>query len=171
MFRLLATCSVALFVLPGAASTQVAHPTTPEEKIQNALSAAPQNVAEGATVVDWPSPADADPPVLREGTNAWTCLPSPPETPGNDPLCLDEVFLKFRLARHRQEGVTLNGVGLGYMLQGGGGLGPHTMMVLPRGPLTENLESNPPEGTMAFSLIPGTLVVGMPVGPEGATIR
>ncbi|MGI9627737.1 MAG: hypothetical protein ACR2QM_12940, partial [Longimicrobiales bacterium] len=109
----------------------------------------------------------------QEGTNGWTCLPSapPPESPGNDPMCLDDVFLKFRMALQREEGVDLNGVGLGYMLQGGGGLGPHTMMVLPRGPLTENLESNLPEGTVAFSLIPGTLVVGMPIAPEGATVR
>jgi len=76
--------------------------------------------------------------------------------------------------------VPLSGVGLGYMLQGGGGLdergvqglGSHTMMVSTRGgPLTENLESNPPEGTLAFSLVPGTLVVVMPVAPGGTTIR
>lgn len=181
MFRLFATCSVALFILPGAASAQVTHPVTPAEKIQNALSAAPQDVAEEATVVDWPSPPDVDPPVLREGTNGWTCLPSvpPPESPGNDPMCIDEVFLKFRMALHRGEGVELSGVGLGYMLQGGGlldehgvpGLGPHTMMVLPRGgPLTESLESDPPKGTLAFSLVPGTLVVVMPVAPGGTTI-
>ena len=50
MFRFIATCSVALLVSPGVASAQVAHPITPEQKIQNALSAAPQGIAEGENI-------------------------------------------------------------------------------------------------------------------------
>ena len=59
--------------------------------------------------------------------------------PENDPMCVDEVFLKFRMAMHREE--------------------------------ARSMSSDTPEGTLAFSLVPGSLVVGMPVGPGGSTIR
>ena len=175
MLRIISGASAALLTLASPAATQVAHPVTVEQKIANALSAAPTEISEDATVIDWPTPPHADPPVLRQGTNGWTCLPSPPDTEGNDPLCLDEVFIRVRLALHRDEGIELDRVGLGYMLQGGGSLdengvqyiGPHTMMVLPTGgPLAEGLESNTPEGTIVFSpLVPGALLVVMPVAP------
>ena len=54
-------------------------------------------------------------------------------------MCVDEVFLKFRMAMHREE--------------------------------ARWMSSDTPEGTLAFSLVPGTLVVVMPVGPGGSTIR
>jgi hypothetical protein len=181
MSRFLLPYAVAALLCPSPAAAQMPHPTTPEQKIANALSAAPEEIALGAAVVDWPTPPDADPPLLREGTNGWTCLPSPPDTPGNDPLCLDEVFLPVRLALHRDQGIELTRVGLGYMLQGGGGLndqgvqglGPHTMMVLPTGgPLAASLESTAPEGTLVISpLVPGALLLVMPVAPGGTQIR
>jgi hypothetical protein len=180
MARFTHSCAIALLLFPATASAQIAHPTTSAEKIRNALSAAPADIAQNATVIDWPSPPDATPPVLREGSSGWTCLPSPPDTPGNDPLCVDPVFLRFRLALHRGQSLALTEVGLGYMLQGGGGLdgrgvqglGPHTMMVVPAGgALTQSLESTTPEGTMALpDLVPGALLVVMPVAPGGTTI-
>jgi hypothetical protein len=60
-----------------------------ETKIENALSAAPAAIAEGAAVVDWELNQ------LREGTNGWTCMPDPPQLPGNAPMCLDEQWVKW----------------------------------------------------------------------------
>ena len=48
-------------------SVQIA--TAAEDKIESAVSAAPDSLAKNATVVDW------DGTVLRQGTNTWTCLP------------------------------------------------------------------------------------------------
>ncbi len=176
MLRFTVACAVGLLLSPLVASAQ----STDAEMIRNALSAAPEHIAAAAAV--WASPPleGEEPQVLREGTNGWTCFPSSPNSPGNDPRCADLVFLQFVLAIRRGQSADLSGVGLGYMLQGGGSvdergvqtLGPHTMMVLPApGPLAESIRSETPEGTFVFDVVDGAALVVMPVAAGGETIR
>lgn len=134
----LLTLSLCLLFSP-AAFGQADGPSDRQDKIQNALSAAPDYIAREAAVWDWPAEGGGEPPVLREGTNNWTCFPDYPETPGNDPMCHDEAFLEWHLAALRQEEPNIDRVGLSYMLAGGGFvddkgelvLGPHVMIALP----------------------------------------
>src|SRR5262245_63963682 len=56
---------------------------TKEQKIANAMTAAPAVVSAKATVLDWPAKDGEMPMVLRTGSNGWTCLPDMPESEGN----------------------------------------------------------------------------------------
>jgi hypothetical protein len=103
------------------------HYTGTEDKIANAMSAGPAVIAEEATIMDWPAgwpgnwPAEpgGEPIELRPGSNGWTCLPDRPETPTNDPLCLNEEMLAWRKAIIDKTAPEPRGVGIAYMLQGG----------------------------------------------------
>lgn len=88
-------------------------PTTDAAKIASALSAAPAEVAKGATVVDMPSMK-----VLRPGTNGWTCLPDGP-SPGVDPMCLDANGMEWAGAWMQHKDPPAGKMALGYMLMGG----------------------------------------------------
>ena len=90
-----------------------------EEKIKNALSAAPESVAKDATVLDWPEKEGAELATLQEGTNDWTCLPDYPGSPGNDPICVDAQAMQWFEAYMTKKQPQLAQAGLGYMLQGG----------------------------------------------------
>ena len=92
---------------------------TNDEKITNAMSAAPVAIAKDATILDWPA-KDGDPfPSLRTGTNNWTCLPDYPVSPGNDPLCVDKTAMQWFQAYLEHKTPKLAQAGLAYMLQGG----------------------------------------------------
>ena len=94
-------------------------PNTADEKITNAMSAAPEAIAKDATILDWPA-TDTDPlPSLRAGTNEWTCLPDFPVSPGNDPICVDKAAMQWFSAYLAHKTPKLSQAGLGYMLQGG----------------------------------------------------
>ncbi len=93
-------------------------PGTPEWKIQNALSAAPEAVASGAKVMDWPASDTAQPPTLREGANGWTCVPDDPNSPANDPGCADEEMERYWDSWMRRTPPSLTGMAVGYALQG-----------------------------------------------------
>ncbi len=128
---------------------------TLEEKIANAISAGPAAIAQDATILDyskeWPGnwPDEPAPELIeiRAGTNGWTCIVDIPDTPGNDPMCLNETYLEVLLARYNLVDSPSTGVGFGYMLQGGGPIGspPHMMVFMP--------ESN--ESFDAFGSEPG----------------
>ena len=90
-----------------------------EWKIQNAMSAAPRSISKDATIMDWPAKEGEAPAVLRKGTNAWTCLPDDPSTPGNDPMCLDKMWLEWAQAWMTKKAQNITAPGIGYMLQGG----------------------------------------------------
>ncbi len=94
-----------LLLLPLSIKAQSA-----EEKIANAMSAAPASVAEHATIMDW------DDTKLREGTNGWTCFPDFPDSPGNDPMCLDEPWLNWLDAWVNKKEPSFGRMGFGYML-------------------------------------------------------
>lgn len=101
------------------AGTAKARPKGKEAKIQNAMSAAPKAIAKDATILDYPAKEGGEMPVLRKGTNEWTCLPDEPSTPGNDPMCLDKMAVKWAQAWMSKTEPQLTAAGIGYMLQGG----------------------------------------------------
>lgn len=79
--------------------------------IQEALSAAPPQVAETATVVD------LEGNVLRKGSGEYTCLPGPPGFGG--PMCHDEQFMAWMEAFMSGEPEPpTTAVGTSYMLAG-----------------------------------------------------
>lgn len=90
-----------------------------QTKIQSAMSAAPASIAESATIMDWPDEEGGDMIVLRKGTNGFICLPDMPATSGNDPMCLDEPWMKWVDAWMNKEDFKTDKMGFGYMLQGG----------------------------------------------------
>jgi len=151
-----------------------------EEKVQNALSAAPEHIAGAAAVWDWPAEAGGELPVLREGTNGWTCFPSRTHTPGNDPMCHDEAFLEWAMAFMQEEEPDLERVGLSYMLQGGGEVdeggrqtvGPHVMIALPDLMHAKGIQrAEHADGPfVSYGDTPYALVI-MPVAAAGETLR
>lgn len=112
-----------------------------EEKIANAMSAGPAPIAQDATILDYPEEGRANWPdepapelvELRAGTNGWTCIVDIPDTPGNDPMCLNDVYLEVLMSQYNLVDAPSTGVGFGYMLQGGGPVGspPHMMVFVP----------------------------------------
>jgi hypothetical protein len=93
-------------------------PGTTEWKIQNAMSAGPEYVVSGAKLLEF-VPNDSAMPVLRQGTNDWTCFTDDPTTPANDPGCADDEAMKYYEAWMEHQPPHLTGMGLTYSLQGG----------------------------------------------------
>ena len=114
---------------------------TPEEKIANATSAGPEPIAQDAAILDYPEewpgnwPDEPAPQLIeiREGSNGWTCIVDIPDTPGNDPMCLNDTYLEVLMAQRNLVDAPSSGVGFGYMLQGGSPVGspPHMMVFVP----------------------------------------
>ena len=47
--------------------------------------------------------------MLRKGTNGWVCVPDDPNTPGKDPVCMNDPWLDFREAlKNKSIGEALN---------------------------------------------------------------
>ncbi|MCO6453431.1 MAG: hypothetical protein J5I90_21800 [Caldilineales bacterium] len=90
-------------------------------QIANAMSAAPLAVSRDATIIDFPTSASDPVPVLRVGTNGWTCYTDWPGSPGNDPECNDPIFEAWLGALFAGEPTppAIDGPGIAYMLQGG----------------------------------------------------
>jgi hypothetical protein len=99
---------------------------TKEQKIANAMSAAPQAVSGNATILDWPSTEGEKPAVIRTGKNGWNCLPDMPQTEGNDPMCLDASWMKWVDAYLSHTAPKITQVGVGYMMAPGGAMGSNT---------------------------------------------
>jgi hypothetical protein len=132
------------------------------------MSAAPDSVASGATVMDWPATKGGKFTQLRAGTNGWVCYPSSPNATGavgEDPMCLDGEFQKWATALMAKETPKLSGVGVAYMLQGDRGAsmsdpfaksaakpkdwvvgGPHVMVTTPNTALLATLPGVPTGG-------------------------
>ncbi len=94
-------------------------PGSPAWKIRNARTAAPYEVAVGATVLDWPASDTAAPDTLERGVNGWTCFPDYAATPTNDPMCADEEFGRWGEAWMARRPPAVRAMGVGYMLRGG----------------------------------------------------
>jgi len=120
---------------------------TREEKIADALRAAPAYIADSATVVDWDMTT-----VLREGSPDWICVPTPPGKPQSAPMCLDPTWIQWFKELAQGKTPTIDRIGISYMLMGEVGAdfddpmatqppegkdwyhaGPHVMFVFPEG--------------------------------------
>ena len=110
--------ALAIFMV-SAVSVAVAYsdkPKSDKQLIKSAMSAAPRAVSKHAAV--YMPDAKGAMRMLRAGTNGWTCIPANPNTPGEDPMCLDPNALEWMLAyMHHQ--TPPDKVGFGYMLKGG----------------------------------------------------
>ena len=161
--------------LPAAAGEQ-------EAQIEAALSAAPPQVAETASV------RDLEGNVLREGTGAYTCFPPPESLAG--PMCMDEPFLAWMDAWMIGEPPETERIGVSYMLAGdspAGGAsnsdpaateptpdndwvveGPHVMIIVPDAALLEGLPTSPVEDG-PYVMWAGTPYahIMLPVAPRG----
>jgi hypothetical protein len=151
--------ALVLVLLPEVAAAQHAERGAAESQIENALSAAPAGIAEGAAVVDWENN------VLREGSNGWTCMPDPPHLPGNAPMCLDGQWVKWAMAWSSHETPNITQIGMAYMLEGGSDAsntdpfatepaaghdwvksGPHVMIIVPDPAALDKLSTDPNNG-------------------------
>ncbi len=106
----------AFLVLPGLYAA-AAGPMSDEAVIENATSAAPTAVGDGARVIRIGE--DGQMQVVREGTNHFTCMADNPASPGNDPMCLDENGMLWAGAWMGKTEPPAGAIGFGYMLQGG----------------------------------------------------
>ena len=90
---------------------------TVEDKIARALSAAPDDIAIGAKVVD--NDASGKVVVLREGRNDFTCMPGNLKVVGQPPMCLDAASRQWFADFRAQKPKPTNTVpGITYMLAG-----------------------------------------------------
>jgi hypothetical protein len=118
MQRTAVVCATLLPILTWPALDAAAQASkSDEELIANATSAAPEAVAQDAAVmaVD----AQGQMRTLREGTNSFTCMPDNPNSPGDDPMCVDQHGMEWAHAWMTKTAPPEGKVGLGYMLQGG----------------------------------------------------
>ncbi|HET9795957.1 MAG TPA: hypothetical protein VFS34_16010 [Thermoanaerobaculia bacterium] len=84
--------------------------------VASAMKAAPMSVSKNATIV---AMEGAGMRTLRKGTNAWTCMPDNPTTPGPDPMCLDANAMAWAQAWMGHQAPPAGKVGFMYMLAGG----------------------------------------------------
>jgi hypothetical protein len=90
---------------------------TDEGIIASALTAAPAKVADDATVVAMQ--ADGKTRTVRQGKNGFTCMADNPETPGPDPMCMDNNSMQWVHAWVAHQTPAAGKVGFMYMLSGG----------------------------------------------------
>ena len=129
-------------------------------ELARAELAGPSSLSKNATIMD------RDGNVLRKGTNGWTCMPDNPETPGTDPMCMNEPWLNFMGALKNNKKPTYTQVGIAYMLQGDTpvsntdpyatapkpgddwveGLGAHIMVLVPDVEALKNVSTNSKNG-------------------------
>src|SRR5262249_12607396 len=102
-------------------SAPVAGQATPDAqtKVENAMSAAPADLAAHATILDNTLDDQGKFVVLRDGSNGWYCLPDAYGTPGPDPWCFDQTWLDWTYAFIAKKDPQTKVPGLAYMLQGG----------------------------------------------------
>ncbi len=112
-----------LFVALSLVFTMTAYAAEPQaspgdkQMIESAMSAAPAKVGKDATIVA--IEADGTMRVLRQGMNAFTCMPDNPGTPGPDPMCMDNNAMEWVNAWIAHQTPPPGAVGLMYMLKGG----------------------------------------------------
>ena len=156
MLRLTVVAAVALFTTSVAAEE-----IDSKAIIQEALSAAPPEIAANAAVQDWKGNT------LRGGYDDWICYPTPP---GNGdakcPMCLDATWRDFVKARASGAEFKTDSMGLAYMLAGDcpvsnadpnadsptadnqwiNAEGPHLMMIVPDHALLGGMSTDPYSG-------------------------
>jgi len=124
-----------------------------QTKISRALSAAPPNVAEAATVAEPDGKGGLK--ILRQGANDFTCMPGDPSAIGKPPMCADKVAMQwYSDFEHHKPKPTTTVPGVVYMLAGATQrsdsdpydqtsppikIGPHWMILWPFDPKTSGL--------------------------------
>ncbi len=111
--------TIAAAILVAIGSAQAADAKTPSDAqmIASAMHAAPARVAKDATIIAMG--ADGKMRTLRQGSNAFTCMPDNPTTPGPDPMCMDQNALAWANAWMAHEHPPAGKLGMMYMLAGG----------------------------------------------------
>ena len=112
--------SLALTAVPALVAQT---PMTKDQKIADAMKAAPASISAAAMIMDWPAAPGAPMTTLRAGSNGWTCLPDFPATQGDDPMCVDDVWMSFMNALTSKTPPQIAHEGVGYMIAPGGGYG------------------------------------------------
>ncbi|HEX5831799.1 MAG TPA: hypothetical protein VFY16_12515 [Gemmatimonadaceae bacterium] len=105
---------------------EVAKQKSNDEKIHNARSAAPPDIANNATVMDWPATPGGQPVELAKGSNGWVCYPDDPRVEGDTPMCLDEAWQRWAEAYGGKSAPNVPHVGVAYMLASPGGWSSNT---------------------------------------------
>ncbi len=103
-------------LLPLGLLLVLAVPLNAQDDKSEAMSAAPAEVAANATIVD------SEGNVLQEGTNGYTCMPTPAALIPPQPMCLDAVWMAWAEAWMGGTEPTINKPGIAYMLGGDGGV-------------------------------------------------
>lgn len=160
-----------------------------QQKIADAVSAAPTTISGKATVLDWPAMEGQKPVVLRKGTNGWTCLPDMPTTDGRDPMCIDEVWMTWVEAYTTKTTPKITKVGIGYMIAPGGSHAsnsdpyatsmkpdnhwahhpPHIMILVPDPKALEGVSTDPHNGG-PYVMFKGTPYVHIMAPISGTTM-
>lgn len=126
------------------------------DAIADALSAAWPGMAENATVVDWEGN------VLREGSNGFTCFPTPPTLEGNAPMCMDGEWMEWADAWSNKKDFSADALGISYMLAGDGGAS--NVDPFAEGPTEDNEWIK--EGPHLMILAPAVLLEAYPTDPD-----
>jgi hypothetical protein len=172
-----ASC-IAIFTAPALAQGE-----DKNALIRDALGAAPPMIAETATVMDW------DGTVLKPGSGAYMCHPTPPDLRkkgGREPMCVDQVWKAWADAWMNKKPFKTDHVGVSYMLAGDTGAsnidpyaesatpdnewvveGPHVMVLVPDHAQLEGIPTDPNSGG-AYVMWKGTPYahIMIPVGPR-----
>ena len=127
-----------------------------EDRIALARSAAPPSVSADATIV-------VDGKVVVEGTNGWTCMPD--TMPGDGAaMCNDAVWMKVMQAMGSKSDVTVDSVGISYMLQGDVGAGVSNSD--PYHPDPKNAPDYVETGPHLMIIVPKALLKGITDDPK-----
>ncbi|GAB4176714.1 MAG: hypothetical protein Fur0039_19850 [Rhodocyclaceae bacterium] len=110
-------CASVIAIAANVAAADMKPAKTDKQMIASAMSAAPRNIAKGATVVAME--AGGKMRTLREGTSGWTCMPDNPAAPGPDPMCMDKNAVEWAMAWIEHKTPAAGKVGFMYMLSGG----------------------------------------------------
>ncbi|HJN50352.1 MAG: hypothetical protein QGI68_08565 [Pseudomonadales bacterium] len=126
------------------------------DALADALSAAWPGMKENVRVVDWEGK------VLREGSNGFTCLPTPPDMAGATPMCMDSEWMKWADAWQNKKPYAPESLGISYMMAGDEGasnIDPYA-----EGPTDDNEWID--EGAHLMILAPGGLLDTFPTDPQ-----
>jgi hypothetical protein len=150
-YVVVAGLAVALMLAPLTARAQ-----DKSAAVKEALSAAWPGMAEHAAVVDWEGN------VLREGSNGYTCLPTPPNLSGTAPICLDSEWMKWADAWQNKKDYTAQSLAFSYMLAGDEGAS--NIDPFAEGPTDDNEWIK--EGAHLMILAPAELLEAFPTDPH-----
>jgi len=147
---LVAGLAMALMFAPATARAQ-----DEAAMVKDALSAAWPGMAEHATVMDWEGN------VLREGSNGYTCLPTPPMLSTSSPMCMDGEWMKWVDAWQNKKDYAAESLAFSHML--GGDAGASNIDTFAENPTDDNEWIK--EGTHLMILAPAELLDAFPTDP------